>query len=61
MNLPGYDTWKLDTEPQDDGAPDPRDDDAPEPEDVELDAPEPQEDWLQDAPMLDEDGDLWGV
>ena len=59
MNLAGYDAWKLDSDP-DDGAPEP-DDEAPVPDDVELDAPGPQEDWSQDAPTFDEDGDLWGV
>ena len=55
MNLPGYDTWKLDSDP---------DNEEPEVEEIP-DAPEPDdscEDYPQDNdPMVEDEKDLWGV
>ena len=51
MELNGYDTWKLDSDP---------DNEEPDIEEIP-DAPEPDEDWLHDGPVVDDEKDLWGV
>ena len=51
MELNGYDAWKLDSDP---------DNEEPEVEEIP-DAPEPDEDWLHDGPVIEDEKDLWGV
>jgi hypothetical protein len=52
MNLPGYDAWKLDSDP---------DHDEPEIEEIP-DAPEPNAGWEDyEPPTQDDDENLWGV
>lgn len=52
MELHGYDAWKL-------ASPD-EDDESPEVEEIP-DAPEPDEDWLNDGPVVEDEENLWGV
>ena len=52
MNLPAYDAWKLDSDP---------DNEEPEVEEIP-DAPEPDPGWEDyEPPTQDGDENLWGV
>ena len=51
MNLPGYDAWKLDRDP-----------DHEEPDVEEIPEPEPDPGWEDyEPPTQDDEENLWGV
>jgi len=52
MNLPGYDIWKLDSDPGNE---------EPDAEEIP-DAPEPDPGWEDyESPTRDDEENLWGV